>query len=101
MTLANPAALKVFLVKAADSSNVIFAESANYTYNTALPNNVNPFGDKGFIVQRKGGDATILRKNNAVNAGNPTLFQGTVGKKVNNQDGQVTAEAGADILTPP
>jgi len=101
LTLANPAALKVFLVKAADSSNVVFAESANYTYNTALPPNVNPFGDKGFIVQRKGGDATILRKNNAVNSGNPTLFQGTVGKKVNDADGTVTAEAGTDILTPP
>jgi len=102
LTLTGAAGLKVFLVKEAHSANTIFAESANYSYNNPLPAGTNPFGDKGFIVQRKGGDASILRKNNAVNAGNPTLFQGTVGKKVNNNDGTVTAEAAAtDLLTPP
>ena len=44
--------------------------------NPAGPNN--PFGDKGFIVQRKGGDASILRKNNAtvaLSGGNQSVFQ--------------------------
>ena len=97
-------ALKIFLVRDADSSNVVFIESNNYTYNTALPVGTNPFGDKGFIVQRKGGDASILRKNNAtvaLSGGNPSVFQSTVGKKVGNADGTVTAEAGTDLLAWP
>jgi prepilin-type N-terminal cleavage/methylation domain-containing protein len=96
-------AFKFFKVKDADSSNVVFLESNNYKYDTTL-NGVatSPFGDKGFIVQRKGGDASILRKNNAVHtAGQEAIFQGTVGKKVNNADGQVTAEAAADLLAWP
>jgi prepilin-type N-terminal cleavage/methylation domain-containing protein len=101
VTLAGPAGIKVFLVTEADSANVVLAESANYTYNTPLSPNTNPFGEKGFIIQRKGGDASILRKNNAVNAGNASVFQGTVGKKVNDTDGTVTAEGAGDILTPP
>ena len=76
-------ALKIFKVTDANSSNVVFLESNNYTYNAALPANTNPFGDKGFIVQRKGGDASILRKNNAtvaLSGGNPAIFQRTVGQ---------------------
>ena len=103
LTLAGKAGLKVFLVKEADSSNVVFAESANYTYNKPLAPNVNPFGDKGFIVQRKGGDASILRKNNAEASGasSPAIFQSTVGKKVNDPDGSPGTEAAGDLLTPP
>jgi prepilin-type N-terminal cleavage/methylation domain-containing protein len=102
LTLAGNPGLKVFKVKESHSSNVVFAESANYTYNTALDPTLNPFGDRGFIVQRKGGDASILRKNNAIAAaGNESIFQGTVGKKIGDADGTVTAEAAADILTPP
>ena len=96
-------AFKFFKVKDADSSNVIFLESNNYKYDTTLNGvTTSPFGDKGFIVQRKGGDASILRKNNAVHtAGQEAIFQGTVGKKVNNADGTVTPEAAADLLTWP
>jgi prepilin-type N-terminal cleavage/methylation domain-containing protein len=97
-------ALKIFRVTDANSSNVVFIESNNYTYDTALPTNVNPFGDKGFIVQRKGGDASILRKNNAtvaLSGGNPSIFQSTVGKQLSDADGTVTAEAAANLLTYP
>jgi prepilin-type N-terminal cleavage/methylation domain-containing protein len=98
---ANPA-FKWFKVKDSDSANVIFLETANYTYNTPLAVGVAPFGDKGFLVQRRGGDASILRKNNAtMPAGQPAIFQGTVGKKVNDADGTVGAEAGGDRLTWP
>jgi prepilin-type N-terminal cleavage/methylation domain-containing protein len=59
------AALKVYPVSEANASNVVFAVSANYVYGTDLVATDSPFGDKGFVVQRKGGDASILRKNNA------------------------------------
>ena len=93
---------KFFKVHDADSANVVFLETNNYAYNTTLQGvTTAPFGDKGFIVQRKGGDASILRKNNAVNAGNASVYQGTVGKQVGDPDGTVTVEAPANLLTWP
>lgn len=81
-------ALKVFKVKEADSGNSIFAVTANYTYNTTLGSGSNPFGDKGFVVQRKAGDAAILRKSNAVaTSGAGQQFQTTVGKLGGDADG--------------
>ena len=62
------------------------------------------FGDKGFIVQRKGGDASILRKNNAVaGAGGAAqaVFQSTVGKQLSDPDGTVNAEVPGNLLTWP
>jgi len=97
-------ALKIFKCTDANSSNVVFIESNNYTYDTALPTNTNPFGDKGFIVQRKGGDASILRKNNAtvaLSGGNQSIFQSTVGKQLSDADGTVTAEVPGNLLTFP
>src|SRR6266480_1024358 len=89
-------ALKIFKVTDANSSNVVFIESNNYTYDTTLTGvTTNPFGDKGFIVQRKGGDASILRKNNAVagaGAAAQAVFQSTVGKQVSDPDGVVNPE---------
>jgi len=76
-------AFKFFKVKDSDSSNVVFLETNNYKYNTTLDGvTTAPFGEKGFIVQRRGGDASILRKNNAVAGANGAIFQGTVGKKM-------------------
>jgi len=97
---ANPA-FKWFKVKDADSANVIFLETNNYTYDTALAVGTAPFGDKGFIVQRRGGDASILRKNNAVTGANGAIFQGTVGKQIGDADGTVTAEAAGNLLAWP
>ena len=96
VTLAGVAALKVYLVTESDAANAIFAVSRNYDYDTALvaavggaPNN--PFGQKGFIVQRKGGDASILRANNAtVVGGNTATFESQVGKKPGEAQGTVT-----------
>ena len=96
-------AFKFFKVQDANSANVVFLETNNYTYDTTL-NGVTtaPFGDKGFIVQRRGGDASILRKNNAVAAaGQGAIFQGTVGKQLSDTDGNVTPEAAANLLTWP
>jgi prepilin-type N-terminal cleavage/methylation domain-containing protein len=101
-------ALKFFKVKDNDSSNVVFIETNNYAYDTAIDvppsSTTNPFGAKGFIVQRKGGDASILRKNNAtvaLSGGNQSVFQSTVGKKIGDADGTVNPEAAADLLTWP
>jgi len=100
-TLGGKSALKVYKIKETDSTNTVFAVTSNYTYNTALVSTDAPYGDKGFVVQRKGGDASLLKKNNAVVVtGQESTFQSVVGKKPSDKDGQVTA-GDADVLTNP
>jgi prepilin-type N-terminal cleavage/methylation domain-containing protein len=92
-------ALKIYKVKDNDSSNTIFTATTNYTYNSAITAAGVPFGDKGFIVQRKGGDAGILRKSQATGTG--TAIQGTVGKLAGDADGTAsTGDTGADSRVP-
>jgi prepilin-type N-terminal cleavage/methylation domain-containing protein len=107
LTLSGTSAVKVYPVTEADASNVIFAVSRNYVYDTALapsstatPNN--PYGDKGFIVQRKGGDASVLRSGNAVvgAAGIPT-FEAQVGKRPGDAQGTVNPGDPSPVLTQP
>jgi prepilin-type N-terminal cleavage/methylation domain-containing protein len=69
LTLSGTSALKVYRVTDIDPSNTIFAVTSNYTYNTALSPTAAPYGDKGFVVMRKGGDAGTYRKNQATAAG--------------------------------
>jgi prepilin-type N-terminal cleavage/methylation domain-containing protein len=91
-SLGGKSALKVYKIKESDSTNTIFAVTSNYTYDTALTATGAPYGDKGFVVQRKGGDAALLKKNNAtVTTGQETTFQSVVGKKPGEADGTVTA----------
>jgi len=102
------AALKVYPVAEANASNAVFCVSANYVYgsdltaaNAGVPNN--PFGDKGFIVQRKGGDASILRKTDAKIAAGGTAadiatFESKVGVK---PDGTSTAGEPSGVLVYP
>ena len=101
------AALKVYPVAEANASNAVFAVSANYVYGNDLvaatggvPNN--PFGDKGFIAQRKGGDASILRKTDAkpasASATDVATFESKVGVK---PDGTSTAGDPTGVLTYP
>src|SRR5260370_36160783 len=96
--------LKVYRILDGDSANTILAISANYTYNTALPTATSPFGDKGFVVIRKGGDCLSLRKNNALAANYPNVaaFQSAVGKLVGDADGgPLGAESGTTTLVFP
>jgi prepilin-type N-terminal cleavage/methylation domain-containing protein len=96
-------ALKVYKVKDADAANTIFAVTKNYTYDTALTSTTSPFGDKGFVVVRKGGDATILRRNNAVaTSGQEGAFQSSVGKRPGDADGASGVSPGdnSQDLTP-
>jgi prepilin-type N-terminal cleavage/methylation domain-containing protein len=106
ITVTGTAALKIYPVADADASNVIFCTSRNYVYNTALvassagtPNN--PFGDKGFIAQRKGGDASVLRPNNAIDNGNIPQFESQVGKKPGEAQGTATAGDPSGTLKQP
>jgi prepilin-type N-terminal cleavage/methylation domain-containing protein len=103
VALSGTSALKVWLVQDAHPANTIFAASRNYIYDTALtdtaPNNV-PYGTKGFIVMRKGGDASVFKAGQATAAGwpNPSAFQGTVGFKPGDLDGTPTANDLAGTL---
>jgi type IV pilus assembly protein PilE len=104
VTLTGKSGVKVYKVKDTDASNAVFAASANYTYNTALDSTASPFGDKGFIVVHKGGDAVLLRKNNASQAnyaGDGTKFQAAVGKLTGDADGSPTAGDSGKFLTNP
>jgi prepilin-type N-terminal cleavage/methylation domain-containing protein len=93
-------ALKVWLVKDAYPSNTVFATSRNYDYDKPLLSPDVPYGDKGFIVVRKGGDASVFRAGQAVDTGwpNGTQFQGTVGFKPNDTEGTPTANDLAGTL---
>jgi len=105
VTLSGTSGLKVYPVTSADASNVIFAVTSNYTYDTAFTGTPpNPYGDKGFVVVRKGGDASVLRKNNAAAAAGATgtaSFESTVGKKPGEAQGTVTAGDPANVLKYP
>ena len=103
VTLTGTAGLKVYELKDGDSANTIFAVSNNYTYNTALDPTKSPFGDKGFVVMRKGGDALSLRKNNALAASYPnaSAFQSAVGKLTGDTDGTLGTEGAASFLAFP
>lgn len=98
-------ALKVYPVTSNDGSNVIFAVTSNYTYDTAFPATpTSPYGDKGFVVVRKGGDGSVLRKANATATAGATgtaAFESTVGKKPGEAAGTVSAGDPTGVLTYP
>jgi len=83
-------AYKVYLVKKNDPADTLFLASKNYTYNTPLNDpNAKPFGDKGFVVFRKDGSGSILKKAQAQNLP-------LVGKLT----GGGTVESGENCLNP-
>jgi prepilin-type N-terminal cleavage/methylation domain-containing protein len=102
------AGVKVYTVGDADSINCIFAASHNYVYNTALvPPNPGtgagiPYGQKGFIVVKKGGDAAVFRAGQAVVANWPSAqtFQTQVGMMPGDNEGGAvgTETAGTNVL---
>ena len=103
-TLTGKSALKIYKVKGADPSNTIFAASSNYIYDTELNSNVVPFGDAGFVVVRKSGDAGVYKKNQATSAGydnNPERFQTEIGALPGAIKGEVAPGDGATVLAGP
>jgi len=95
------AALKVYLVKDADPSSAIFCASHNYVYNTTLLNADVPYGTKGFIVMKKGGDAAVFKEGQATQApGWPDVvtFQTQVGMMPGDVEGTLGTESNANRL---
>jgi hypothetical protein len=90
------ASIKVYPVGDADVANAIFCVSNNYVYDTVIAAGSVPYGQKGFITVKKGGDAAVFRSGQAVNT-NPNpwtdaiAFQNGVGLKTGNAVGTVTA----------
>ena len=104
LSISGRPALKVYRVVDTNSANTLFAVSNNFTYNTPLPAtgaDSAPYADKGFVVMRKGGDAAVLRKNQA-QAGSDSdaarKYQATVGKLPDDPDGTLGTE-GAQVLS--
>ena len=101
VTLGGTSALKVYKVKETDPANTIFAATSNYVYNTAPIGAAAPYGDKGFVVIRKGGDAGVYQKNQATTAGwnnDNNKFQNSIGRRPGDADGAVTAGDNATAL---
>jgi hypothetical protein len=97
LMLSGKSAWKIYKAKGTDPTTTIFAASSNYVYDTPLNPNAVPFGDVGFVVVRKGGDARIYKSRQATPAGydnDVPKFQdqlgtlpGTSGEKVAPGDG--------------
>lgn len=101
ITLSGKSALKVYKVKEGDGSNSIFSVSANFAYNAALDPAKVPYGDKGFVVMRKGGDAGVYRKNEATQSGwgnDLKKYVGAIGKLPGADDN--TDDAGTALTNP-
>jgi prepilin-type N-terminal cleavage/methylation domain-containing protein len=105
VTIAGRPALKVYRIQEVDPSNAIFAVTNNYVYDTALVNTASPYGDKGFIVMRKGGDASTYKKNQATAtnyANDARRFESAIGKLPGQADNSAAAGDGTDkALTAP
>ncbi len=93
------AALKVWAVQDADAATQVFCTTRNYVYDTAIVDGSVPYGVKGFITIRKGGDAAVFRVGQATDAGwtNGTSFQNSVGSKRGDVSGTPTA---GDLVLP-
>jgi hypothetical protein len=104
MTLTGKSALKVYKVKAGDPSTAIFAASSNYFYNTPLSPASAPFGDNGFVIIRKRGDAGVYKRNQATISdwGNDAAeFQSKIGRLAGAPEGPVPSGDGAMALAGP
>jgi prepilin-type N-terminal cleavage/methylation domain-containing protein len=103
--LGGRSALKFYLVSDANPANTIFAVSHNFTYNTALLAADTPYGTKGFIVMRKGGDASVYKEGQAVQAApawpSVASYQYGVGMLPGDVDGTIGVEAAGNVRTYP
>jgi prepilin-type N-terminal cleavage/methylation domain-containing protein len=92
-------AIHVWMNQDVDPATTVFAASGNYTYDSPLVPAAVPYGVKGFITIRKGGDASVYRVGQAIDTGwtNGTVFQTSVGSKVGDTSGAPTA---GDPITP-
>ncbi len=54
---------KFYRVKETDGPSTLFCASRNFTYNEGIDKKKTPYGDKGFIIFRKGGDGFVYNNN--------------------------------------
>jgi prepilin-type N-terminal cleavage/methylation domain-containing protein len=96
-------ALKVWPVQDANPATTIFAESHNYNYDNPLVGTDSPYGTRGFITIKKGGDAAIYRQGQATAAGWPgnAQFQSAVGQKATDNTGTVSQNDPTGTITNP
>src|SRR5204863_70741 len=79
----------------------------NYVYDTPLVSTDVPYGTKGFVTIKKGGDAAIYRVGQATSSGwtSGTLFQNSVGFKSTDSVGTASpgdpTTPGVGVLTAP
>ena len=101
--LGGRSALKFYMVADANPANTIYGVTHNYVYNSALGNGTTPYGKKGFIVVRKGGDAVVLKEGQAQVTGwsNSNLaFQNGVGMLPGDQVNTVGTEPATYLTFP-
>jgi len=104
LTLSGKTALKLYRVKRSDPSDTIFAASANYVYDTPLHSNTVPFGEAGFVIVRKSGDAGIYKKGQETPEGfdnSVSRFQTEVGALPGAAKGKVAPGDADTALTNP
>ncbi len=94
-------AIKVHPIKDSDTANTIFCTSKNYVYDTVIVAGSVPYGKKGFIVMRKGGDGAVFKDGQATTAGwaDATTYQSNVGQKVGDAPGAPTPGDPAGVLS--
>ena len=94
VTLTGTSALKVYKIKDVDGSNTIFAATRNYIYNTAIVAGDVPYGQRGFMVIHKGGDAAVLKAGQAQLAywGDCPKFKAGVGALTGDTDATCSAD---------
>lgn len=86
-------AFKIYKVTESDGGATIFLATKNFTYNqnfTDAMEVLKPYGTKGFVVFRKGGDGAVYKKQNAVQ---PTLIGYLPGTSDPMTPGQETAQS--------
>jgi prepilin-type N-terminal cleavage/methylation domain-containing protein len=67
VTTATPSALSVYSVGESSPMQAVFITTANYTNGSALAATAKPYGDKAFVVFRKGGDGLVYQAAQATN----------------------------------
>ena len=99
VTMTGTSALKIYLVQDVNPSNTIFAATTNFVYNTELDPKASPYGDKGFVVMRKGGDAGTFKKNQAVKGSmTDAAYQSTIGRIPGDAEGALGTESASNVL---
>lgn len=66
-TASTPSALTVYNVGETNANSAVFITTANFTQGSGLSENAKPYGNKGFVVFRKGGDGAVFQERQATN----------------------------------